>query len=173
MELVWKKTMSSVFIDESNDYMALIIGNDETVRKKLNNSLQRVVGKTVHMRELSKAGKFKVASSFMRTASKLSSEDKLKLVCAKKGIALKWLTKFIRSYILKRTRIPTFYVDRGIESELIEKIHPFYLRFMTIYESKPLTQSADVLSWINLRRTHIRFIWARLSKHIWEIGYVH
>lgn len=165
--------MTSVFIDESNDYMALIIGNEGTVRKELNNSLQRVVGKTIHMKELGKAGKFKVANSFTRSALRLSSENKLKLVCAKKGIALKWLKKFIRSYILKKTRIPTFYVDRGIKSELKEKIHPFYLRFMTIYESKPITQSADVFAWINLSRTRIRFIWARLSKHIWEIGDVH
>lgn len=150
--------------------MGLIIGNQLVVKEKLNKPLKEACGKFVHMKELSKSTKIKIAYRFMKVASSLCEKHEIELICTRKELAFSWIAKLVERQFRKKVRIPVFYVDVGMDSELKKSIHPFYYRLMRIIVDKPLTQCSDVFSWINLRKKHIKFIWTRLSSHVLEIG---
>lgn len=161
--------MVSVFVDTSNGYMGLVIGSQFVIKEKLNKPLQEACGKMVHMRELSRSTKFKIAYRFMKSASLLCEIQKIELICTRKDLGFSWIAKLVEGRFRKKAKIPVFYVDVGIDLELKKNIHPFYYRLMHIIVDKPLTQCSDVFSWINLRRKRIKFIWNRLSNHVLEI----
>jgi len=171
--MVMKVEMFSIFIDESDNYMAVIIGDKRIVEEELNDSLKQLTGRAVHMRELSKGVKLQAAYRFAKVASKLCKKYEVKLICAKKDKVFAWLLGLVRRYVEKGIRVPIIYVDIGIDFELKEIVQPFYFKYVTIQVSKALTQCVDVFSWINLRRrsiSRIRFIWERLANQLWELG---
>jgi len=150
--------------------VGLIVGSQQIIKEKLNKPLQKECGKIIHMRELSKSAKFKIAYRFMQLASLLCEKHKIELICTRKDVAFSWIAKLVERRFRRKARIPVFYVDVGIDLELKENIHPFYYRLMHIIVDKTLTQCSDVFSWINLRKNKTKFIWDRLSNHVLEIG---
>lgn len=160
----------SIFVDTSNGYVGLIIGSQLLIKEELNKPLQKACGKIVHMRELSKSTKIKIAYRFMKLASLLCEKHEIELICTRKDLAFSWVAKLVERQFRKKVKIPVFYVDVGIDLELKKNIHPFYYRLMHIIVDKPLTQCSDVFSWINLRKNQIKFIWDRLSNHVLEVG---
>lgn len=159
----------SIFVDTSNDYMGLIIGSQLVIKEKLNKPLQKECGKVVHMKELSKSTKLRIANRFRQLASLLSEKHRIELICTRKDLGFSWIAELVERRFRSNAKIPVFYVDVGIDLELKKNIHPFYYRLMRIIIDKPLTQCSDVFSWINLRRKRIKFIWNRLSNHVLEI----
>jgi hypothetical protein len=163
-------TRASLFVDDSDNYLAIIIGYDLVVGSRLNRSIKRHVGKTVHMRELSRSLKLSTARLFTEIACKLSESYDLRLFCGYKNTIIAWLSRFIETSIKEKRVLPNIYVDKGIEVLLREKIHPYYFRFLTIYIDKDKTLCADILAWINLRRAQNSFIWSKIATHIMEIS---
>lgn len=158
----------SVFIDESDDYLAIIIGS-ELVVSRLVRPIRQSIGKTVHMRELKKSLKLKTAKLFVDISCNLSETQDVRLICGKKNKVLAWVNKLVRSSVDRKVGLPTFYVDIGIEALLRKEIRPFYFRFLTIYEDKDKTQCADILAWLNLRRAQSSFIWSKIATYIEEM----
>ena len=46
--------MYSIFIDDSGDYIGLVIGDQQVIKNMLNKALQRKYGRPIHMKKLSK-----------------------------------------------------------------------------------------------------------------------
>lgn len=159
----------SVFIDDSDQYLAIMIGNDLVIGSLLSRPIKRLVGKTVHMNELSRNMKLRVARRFQEISCELREKHDLKLICGRRDEVLDWLSAFIETFVRKKTKLPVFYIDVGIEILLREKIHPLYFRYLTIYIDKEKTSCADILAWINLRRSQNRFIWSKIATLIEEI----
>ena len=158
----------SVFIDDSDDYLAIMIGS-ELVVNHLVRPIRQSIGKTVHMKELKKSLKLRTARLFVDASCKLRETYNLRLICGKRNKVLAWINKFITTSVSEKVELPIFYVDISIKALLRKKIHPYYFRFLTIYEDKDKTQGADILAWINLRRAQSSFIWTKIATCIEEI----
>lgn len=160
----------SVFIDDSDGYLGIIIGNEFVIGSLLIRPIKRLVGKTVHMKRLGRKLKLHVARLFTEISCELSESHDLTLLCGRRDKVLAWLDVLIENFVREKREVPTFYIDRGIEVLLRKQMHPFYFRFLTIYIDKDKTLCADILAWINLRRARNKFIWSKLATHIEEIG---
>jgi hypothetical protein len=131
--------------------------------------IKQHVGKTIHMKELSKSMKRSVAKLFVEICVELREKYKLKLICGKREKLIPQLRSFIETSVKQRRELPTFYVDRGIEVLLRKNIHPYYFRFLTIYVDKDRSFCADILAWLNLRRNQSKFIWSKIANQIEEL----
>jgi hypothetical protein len=160
----------SIIIDDSEDYLGIVIGNDLVLGGLLAHPIKQHVGKTVHMKELSKSMKCSVAKLFVETCLELREKYSLRLVCGKREKLISQLRSFIETSIKQRRELPPFYVDRGIEVLLRKIIHPFYFRFLTIYVDKDRSLCADILAWINLRGNQSKFIWNKIANQIEELN---
>jgi hypothetical protein len=159
----------SIIIDDSEDYLGMVIGNDLVLGGLLAHPIKQHVGKAVHMKELSKSMKHSVAKLFVETYLELREKYDLKLLCGKKKKVVSQLQSFIGTSIKQRRELPPFYVDRGIEVLLRKNIHPFYFRFLTIYVDKDRSFCADILAWLNLRRAQTKLIWNKIANQIEEL----
>jgi hypothetical protein len=74
----------SIIIDDSEDYLGIVIGNDLVLGGLLAHPIKQHVGKTVHMKELSKNMKRSVAKLFVETCLDLGEKYNLRLVCGKR-----------------------------------------------------------------------------------------
>lgn len=166
---MWFMTEVSVFIDDSDGYLGMVVGNELVIGSYLSRPIRRLIGKTVHMNELSRGLKLRTARRFQELTYELSEKYDLKLICGRRDKVISWLNAFVEIMIKKKRKPPVFYVDRGIKSLLRENIHPFYFRYLTIYVDKDKASCADILAWINLRRSQNRFIWSKIAPLIEEI----
>ena len=87
--------MPTIFVDASNGYVALIFGSYQVITEKLNKPLQKECGKIVHMRELSKSEKFKIAYHFTRLVSLLREKHGVELFCTRKDVAFSWIAELV------------------------------------------------------------------------------
>jgi len=159
----------SVIIDDSDEYLGIVVGNDLVIGGLLARPIRQYVGKTVHMKKLSKNMKRSVAKLFVETYLKLREKYDLKLKCGKKERIISQLRTLIETSVKEGRELPPFYVDKGIEILLRKNIHPIYFRFLTIYTDKDKTLCADILAWLNLRKNQSRFIWSKIASQIEEL----
>ncbi|MCP8307433.1 MAG: hypothetical protein H3Z52_02080 [archaeon] len=158
--------MHALYIDESNDHVAIIMGKEEII-KELNQMLQRIEGKPVHMRE-SKAGtKLKIIRHFLRLIEQLYMEEKIWLISKNQDEAFDWLGKYFIKVFKSRATL-TVFVDEGLDLKIKGRIHSLYLRPITIYVDKSKVQCADVLSWINVKKNRVNSIWEKISNYLLE-----
>ena len=85
----------SMFLDGSDDYLGIILGNELIVGSRLVRPIEHQVGKTVHMKELSRSQKLQVARHFQELSCKLSENSNLKMICGKRNKVLDWLSSFV------------------------------------------------------------------------------
>ena len=159
----------SVIIDDSGDYLRIIMGSDLVIGGLLARPIKHYVGKTVHMKKLSKNMKRSVAKLFVETYLKLREKYDLKIRCGKRENVISQLRTLIETSVKEKRELPPFYVDKGIELLLRKNIHPIYFRFLTIYTDKDKVLCADILAWINLRRNQNTFIWSKIANQIEEL----
>jgi len=159
----------SVIIDDSEEYLGIVVGSDLVIGGLLAHPIKQYVGKTVHMKELSRDMKRSVAKFFVETYLKLREKYALKLRCGKREEVISQLRAFIETSVKERKELPTFYADKGIEILLRRNIHPAYFRFLTIYPDKEKTLCADILAWLNLRKSKSRLIWRKIASQIEEL----
>lgn len=160
----------SIIIDDSEDYLGIVIGNDLVLGGLLAHPIKQHVGKAVHMKELSRSMKRSVAKLFVETCLELREKYDLRLVCGKRNKIVYQLRSFVETSIKQRRELPLFYVDRGIEALLRKNIHPLYFRFLTIYVDKDRSLCADILAWLNLRKNQRKLIWNKIANQIEELN---
>lgn len=147
--------MEAVFIDTSEDWVAIIIGQ-EAIVKILNSKIRKAFGKTIHMRELRLSKKF----SALRIFKRLFSKKPIKLYSLKRRTN-SWCAELVKELIKKR--ISTLYVDLEVYEELHRKVHSAYLKTLNIYASKEDAQCADILAYGDSHYKLVRNIWEDLS----------
>lgn len=166
---MWQISGISIIIDDSEDYLGIVIGNNLVLGGLLAHPLRRHVGKTIHMKDLSRSLKRSVVKLFVEICVELREKYDLKLVCGKREKLVSQLKTYIETSIKRGKELPPFYVDKGIEALLRKHIHPYYFRFFTIYVDKDRALCADILAWLNLRRNQSRFIWNKKANQIEEL----
>jgi hypothetical protein len=156
----------SVIIDDSEEYLGIVIGSDLVIGGLLTRPIKHYVGKTVHMKELSRDMKRGVAKLFVETYLRLREKYDLKIKCGKKEKMISQLRILIESLVRQEKDLPIFYMDKSMETLLRKSIHQYYFNFLTIYPDKDRTLCADILAWLNLRKNQSRFIWSKIANQI-------
>lgn len=156
----------SVIIDDSEDYLGIIVGSDLAIGGLLAHPIKHHVGKTVHMNRLSRNMKRSVAKLFVEKYLELHEKYNLKIECEKKEKVISHLRTFIETSVRERRELPLFHADEGMEALLRRKIHSYYFRFLTIDHDKDKILCADILAWLNLRRDQNSFIWKRIASQV-------
>ena len=143
-----------ILIDDSFNHRAIIV-TSPLIRKRLNDKLQEISKRPVHMKNLRSGDRFGIATRFaelIQNYVKLAS-----YISMEKEEAYLELNNIIQK--IQPSEI-TVYLDRGLEDEFEEKCRNIFTKFRHIcYINKGMVQSADVLAWINTHKkvlTHIK-----------------